>query len=288
LNKFYGKNPTQADIAAFAYTLMRVERATDSGGAPGAFAEVASIAIDTSDLYTLYNDATGAPTDWYRHRWSNAGGTVFSGYSTALQAGDSQMRQWIRADVPDADLSGTVWDRWIDQSLIDLYAFGLWKPVSQTVTPTSSNGAVNRVYGINGELRDVYAVEVIGTDAPGTHQFQMIGGEYMQEGRTIRIPSAMTGYKYVVWGKARFASVGELTDEGYMLLYHLVRAKYLQYRENQRANYRKFIVMDRDSDITPEQIRQMKVDAQAEVERRIKSLAYAEPAIPMSESGPPY
>jgi hypothetical protein len=267
---------------------MRVERAPDAAGAPGAFAEIADVEIDDSDLYTLYNDNAGAPTDWYRHRWANLAGSVFSGYSASLQAGDSQMRQWIRADIPDADLTAAVWDRWIDQALIDLYAFGLWKPVSQTITPTSSSGAVDRVYGINGELRDVYAVEVIGTDASAIHQYQLIGNEFMQEGRNIRIPSASTGYKYVIWGKARFATVGELTDEGYMLLYHMVRAKYLQFRENSRANYRKFIIIDRDSDITPEQIRQMKVDAHAEVERRIKALAYAEPAVPVPESGPSY
>lgn len=177
MNKYYGKNPSQADVVAFAYTLMRVERAPDAAGVPGAFAEITAVDIDDSDLYTLYNDAVGAATDWYRHRWSNAAGTVFSGYSPSLQAGDSQMRQWIRADIPDADLTATIWDRWIDQSLIDLYAFGLWKPVTQTVTVTSSNGAVDRLYGINGEIRDVFAVEVIGTDASAIHQYQLTGNE---------------------------------------------------------------------------------------------------------------
>jgi hypothetical protein len=287
VNKYYGKNPSQADVDAFDYEQMIVQRAPNAAGVPGAFVQIAAVPIDFSDLYTLYNDPAGAPTDWYRHLWWD-GALLFSGESPALQAGDSQMRQWIRSDIPDADLTGTKWDDWIDQSLIDLYAFGLWKPMSQIITPTSANGAVNRSYNINGELRDVYAVEVIGTDASAVHQYQLVGNEFVQEGRSIRIPAASVGYKYVIWGKARFATVGELTDEGYMLLYHMVRAKYLQYRENQRANYRKFIVMDRDSDISPEQIRQMKVDAQAEVEKRKNALAFAEPAIPVPESGPSY
>lgn len=284
LNTVWTRNP--AGLSASLYTNTRVERAANVAGAPGAFVEIANIAIDTSDEFTAYIDTGGAADSWYRYRWANLAGTSFSDYpESPAQPGTNAVKTNIKRNVPDADILDPLWDQWIASALIELFAYGIWKIDYADVVITSSGGVAAERYGLAAKIRDIIRVERLSTSSGNPVLYELSPGEFRQEQRQIYIPGGTVGDTYRVWGRAPFTAVGEMTDDWFPMLEEMIRVRYLQFRENGRGNYRAYIVLDRASDITPEQLRTMRLDAEARVQRMAAPLSFGEPAIPAPSGG---
>lgn len=281
-NEVWTTNPKQDLIDTYGYTLTRLQRAPDSGGAAGAFADIATFAFDPSDEATRYVDSGGEDTSWYQWRWEHPTDvTKRSNYSPAIQAGDSIIRQWLRSDIPDKDVTTSMWDRWTKQTFIDLYSAGIWKIARATVAITkASDGTKNEWYDIPAKIRDVLGLELVSNDANLRHVAYLSSGEWEQVGRQIRVTRANDTYKYQIFGKAQFVAIGELTDDYFMLAYRMIRSKLLAFRINQRANFYKNILYDKRSDIDIPDLRAMKADADADIARDIRALALPEPIVP--------
>lgn len=259
------------------YQKIRIERAPDSSGSPGAFSLVAIIDIDSFNESTDYTD-TGATatTDWYRHRWQTTdGATKVSDWSAFLQAGDSIVRQWIRADVTDADLTLTMFDRWRDQAFSELQSKQLGRIVTQTVTPAAD--ANDAFINLNSDLRIVYRVDMYdgGNYAGWTDQWEQVD-------RQVRLfyPSASTTYKFYAIGELR--DYGDIDDELFMLVYWMIRKSYLDYRVAQRAHWKLFQVSERPDDTSTGALIQLRELAHREVDQR---LADARRIIPIPARG---
>lgn len=96
------------------------------------------------------------------------------------------------------------------------------------------------------------------------------GTEWMQQGRRIRFFGPTTGYDYVLHGKGRYRDITDLTETLHQLIYWMVRAQYLDFRTNQRANAPRFLALERKNDTTPEQLQRFLVLAQQNVESRLE------------------
>jgi len=250
----------------------------------GVWAEIATPAITVNDEVTLYQDLAGTTTDWYRHRWANTALTVNSAYSTEIQAGDSTVRQWLKADIPDKDITTTQIDTWISQTLVDLYARGMWKPDRSTVTITTQNGSGDEYYDIPAAIRDVYRVEKVSNDSLLRHVAWLYEGQWEQIGRQVRIYKSTTSYKYVVHGKALYQTIGQLAQDYFMLAFRMTRVRVLQFRLSQRSNFYKAVTFDKTTDINTQDIRAMIQEAEIQIERDIRALALAEPAVQSGSS----
>ena len=269
------------------YTNLKLYRAPDVAGTAGAFTLIATVAIDTSDEYTAYTDTGGEDTSWYQWKWSHpTSGVVDSNPSPAIQSGDSVVRQWLKGDIGDADIGSDKWDRWTKQTLIDLYNRGIWKPARATVTITqNADGTLVERYNVAGAIRDVLDVEQASDDAYLGHVTWLRHGEWLMDGRQVRLIGAAEGVKYVVHGKSQYASIGELTDDYFMLAYRMIRLRLLQYRLGQRANFYRNTIYDKTSDINIPEIRSIIADTRAEIAEDIKNLALPEPVVPFSYTG---
>jgi hypothetical protein len=74
-------------LNAGMYGAGAIVRLESSASEAGAYASVVTAAlVTTTNLYTLY-DSAGSTSTWYRTRYENAGGSSFSDYSAAFQAG---------------------------------------------------------------------------------------------------------------------------------------------------------------------------------------------------------
>jgi len=281
VNTVWAKNPTGA-LAAL-YTNIRVERAPDAAGIPGSFAEIANITIDATDEFTAYIDTTGDSLSWYRYRYADLAGVGFSGYTDAGQVGTNKVKTWAMRNMPDADLTTPFWDQWIEEILVDCFSKGIWKEDYSDVVPTTSAGQVTQKYGVPAKIRDVIRIERIGAD--GRVQQQLHASEYDARARNLWIYNASTAYTYRVWGKTRFNAVGEMTDDFFELLHEMLRVKYYDFRANGRGNYRAYIVLDRNADVSPEQLMKFHDMAQRNVAAGVAALSYGEPAIPVNEGG---
>lgn len=284
-NRYYASNP---DDGVTTYSHVRIYRAPDAGGTAGAFTLIATVAIDASDEYTEYLDTGGEDTSWYQHEWYNATGPLLSNRSPALAAGDSVVRQWLRADMADADVTNTMWDRWTKQTLIDLYNRGISKPTAATITITEgSDGSFNELYDISSSIRDVTMVERVSNDALLRHSDWVTTGQWQQVGRDIRIVGASDVHLYRVHGKRQFNSIGELTDDYFMLAYRMIRLRLLTYRLSQRSNFYRHTIFDKSTDIGIPELRAMIGDAEREIAADIGALAQAEPLVPFGYAGRP-
>jgi hypothetical protein len=278
VNALYLPNPGDGTTT---YSNVRIERAVNNAGAPGAFTEITNIAIDASDEFTAYSDTTGATDSFYQHRWANAAGTIFSGYSDYIQAGDSPLKQRLKGDIPDADLTDTFWNRWITRAMLQLYNLGVWYEGRATITITKliSANVEDERYVIPAALRQVFSVEAIDTSTT-QHIFWLQADEWSVENRTIRFIRPSTQWKYVLHGKAQYQQLGELTNDVEELAYHLVVRMYLQKRINDRRNFRKWVVFDRTSDITLKDLRDGLRDVLADINEAKRAVEMPEPAMP--------
>ena len=286
VNTVWTVNPAGLN-AALGYTQTHVERAPDAAGVPGAFTEIAIATIDTSDEFTAYMDTGGATDSWYRYRWRIGTAGSFSGYDgSGVQVGTNAVKTSLIRNLPDADITSPFWDDWIAFALIDLFAKGIWKLSSIDITPTTSGGQTATSYAIASAIRDVTNIEARST-ATGNPLVMTIeqGSEWEQRGRNVFIKGADTAYIYRVWGKARYTAVGEMTDDFFKLLYDMVRVRYFEFRENGRGNYRAYIVLDRNADITPEQLSTFRREAEQKVAQSIAQLSLGEPAVAIDMGG---
>jgi len=283
-NLFYMKNP---DDGVTTYTNLKVYRAPDASGVAGAFVFIATVAIDASEEYTAYTDTGGEDTSWYQAKWSHpTSGVPDSNPSPSLQAGDSWVRQGLKGDIGDADVTNAMWDRWTKQTLIDLYNRGIWKPARATITITkNADSTFVERYGVAGAIRDVIDVEQVSNDAYLLHHNWLRSGEWTRDGRQVRLIAPSDTVKYVVHGKAQYASIGELTDDYFMLAYRMIRLRLLEYRLGQRSNFYRHTIYDKVSDISPSDIRAMIQDARGEISEDIKNLALPEPTVGFSFTG---
>ena len=140
-------------------------------------------------------------------------------------------------------------------------------------------------YGVAGAIRDIIDVEQVSNDAYLLHSNWLRSGEWIRDGRQVRLIAPSDSVLYVVHGKAQYASIGELTDDYFMLAYRMIRLRLLEYRLGQRSNFYRWTVMDKVSDIGPNDLRAMIQDARGEIAEDIKNLALPEPMIPFSFSG---
>lgn len=273
VNEYAATNPKDGTTT---FQRVLIERAPDPGNV---FAQIADLPITANDEVTLYQDNSGTPTDWYRHRWGVTGGGTYSDYSSGIQGGDSTVRQWLRADIPDKDITTTQIQQWIDQVLVDLYARGMWKPDRATITITAPGGVSAEYYDLPASIRDVFGLEIVSNDTNMRHVAWLGEGQWMQVGRQIRIFAATTSYKYVVHGKAQYQTIGQLANDYFMLAFRMARLRVLQWRLSQRSNFYKAVTFDKVTDINTPDIRAMIQEAQVDIERDIRSLALAEPAV---------
>ncbi len=267
------------------YDTIYLQRAPDSGGSPGAWATITHFSIDADGNFTEYVDASGVATSWYRYYYDIAAASNPSNFSAPMQAGSFLARSWILADIPDPDILTSAWDRWVQEAITDLWTEeGIWNWGRETITPTTTGstpaGMADEWYGLPIEIEQVVKVEAVDSSTLLHRDWLYPEEEWQQVGRELRLFGADINYTlYVVHGKVRFRYPGELTEAFYMLFYWMVRMKYLQFREAQRANFLEWVTFgQRRSSITPEQIRLFKADARAEIDRRRDILGEIEPA----------
>jgi hypothetical protein len=262
------------------YTRVLIERSATQGGA---YAQIADVAIDTSDEFTYYADQTGDSTFWYKYRYSD-GGVSFSGYSDETQAGMSVVREDARAEIPDLDITAAMWDRWGRLVLADLYFLGIWKEdEGEIVVTAGADGASVESYAVPHYIRDVYRVEL--RDNYGHVLDSLTDPEevaFSATNRRIRIydaEAATTSYRYWVVGKAQYRTMGELMDDFHVIALHMLLVRYLQFRKKQRANFKKFITFDPTTDVLPKDIEAMIAEEKSEVAVRAAALSQPEPPI---------
>lgn len=244
----------------------RVERAPDVAGAPGAFTEITNILLDSNADHTNYTDTAGTSTDWYRYRWANTAGTVFSDYSPSRQAGDYKIREWIKADIPDADITNTDWDRWRDQVFSDLALQGLGK-ITGTLYSWTPASNTDEWQNIDGRVSTVLQVDIYkGSDKLTTLT------DWYQVGRKIRIPSPRSTWTYKYWGVEEIRNIGDLSDEMFNIVYWGMRLKYLFRRLADRQNFKFYLSADKTSDITITDLEKMAAEARSEYEVRLASV----------------
>lgn len=254
-------NPDGTDSVTYANVLL--ERAPDAGGTPGVFAQIASIAIDTSNEQTAYVDTTGATTSWYKHRYEISGGGTLSDYTTAIQFGDYVVRQRIKTDIPDTDITNTMWDQWRDRTVQDMHGAGLGRPAAaQSITPTSNT---TEFYNLNAEIRRVVRVDVHSGD-----QFVATKQSWYQWGRQLRLVYPLTTLIYKIYGIAQLRGLVDMDDELQEILYWGMRLRYIDFRINERMNFRPFLARTRGTDTGhPRDFQSLKAEAQREWDTRV-------------------
>lgn len=278
---YYAANPKDATAT---YAQVHIERAPDAAGSPGAFTEIASVAIDTLHEYTLYSDGTGTITSWYRHRYeTTAGSGVYSDYSDAIQAGDSIVRQRIKLDIPASDVASSDWDRWTAESLLEMYHNGIWYPLRVTITPTTdTNQNVIEYYALDQRIREAYAIELVDPTS-GLHiEWIDEGPEWMQEGGQVRLFGADTQYNYLVHGKAIFRNLGELLDDYFPVMQAFLALKYVGFRRKQREDFIAYMVGDPRTDTTWRDLLAAEHEERADRDALIAGARNPEPAIAWS------
>jgi hypothetical protein len=249
------------------YQLTLIERAPDSGGTPGAYAQVASLSNDPYNEFISFTDTGGTSTDWYRYRYANTGLTILSDYSTAIQAGDSIIRQWVKADIPDTDIFDTDWDRWRDETLTDLSLkyIGRFVYPPQSVVPS---GFTDVDHPINADIRKVTRVEMV--DSSGGRVTSTPAWE--QYGRYLRLLYPKTSYTYNVYGIGYLRNLADADQEIFMLIYWGIRLKYLDRRLQERENFKYFLTADKVSDVSYQALQSGRNAAQHEFDTRLESV----------------
>jgi len=289
--ELYPQNPprNQQPAGGGVYTTIRIERAADVAGAPGAFAEIGTVPIDTGEEWTYYLDQNGDSTAWYQYRYSNLANNIQSAYANYIQAGDSVVRQSVRSEIPDLDITVAMWDRWGREVMIDLFVEGIWKPDEGQIVITSTANVPDESYALPSHLRDLIAIET--RDSSGRHSATLEVGPSRDEGdyqlgptnRRVRIfdPSTSTSTTYWAIGKAQYRNLGELTDDFFTLAMHMLLVKYAMFRQHQRLNWKKFITFDPTTDILPRDLAGFIQQEKIEVATRVSRLALPEPPLPL-------
>lgn len=267
------------------YTKVEISRAPDNAGVPGAWSVIqAALTLSTSGEYTEYVDLTATIGMWYRHRfYDNV--SAYSDYSTAIQTNDFLVKQWLNSDLSfSLSLTDAQLERWMAESMLDLWTSGIWVDDRATVVPADAvgNGIADEWYPIPEVLHEVYAVEKINatTGRALSPQVYLYSQEWQQRNRSVRLVGQPTGYNYVLYAKRRFRYPGELTESYFMLFYWMVRVKYIEYQKSLREETRRYIVFDRTSDVSAADLSRMLAEAKKEVAERLQVLTEPNPGQP--------
>lgn len=247
------------------YQKLLIERAPDSSGSPGAYAQIANVALDQYNENTSYIDTSGATTSWYRYRYANTALSIFSSYSTDVQAGTYTVKTWLQRDIPDADITSADWDQWRDMGIQEFRNKGIGRPVADalSITPTSN---LTYFYDIPAGYRTIIRVDIY--DASGN--YITATPQWMQWGRKLRIFRPETTWTYKCYGLGEIRDLTDIDDELFPLLYWYMRVKYLDKRIAERQNFRMFLNADKVSDVKTEVLLEMKLkDAQAQLNSRL-------------------
>jgi hypothetical protein len=252
------------DTGIATYQKVEIDRAPDSAGVPGAFANIATPVLDEFNETTVYVDTGGATNSWYRYRYTNTAVSIWSEYSPSFQAGQYTVRTWLQNDIPDADLDTTDWDTWRDMAFQEFRNEGVGRPVADALefTPGSEDDAwVN----IPATYRTIIWCDIFYS----THRITETP-EWKVWGRKIRIARPNTNFTYKFYGIGDIRSLADIDDELFPLLYWYMRMKYLDKRIAERQNFRMFLNADKVSDVKTEQLLEMKLkDAKIEYASRL-------------------
>lgn len=271
------------------YAKVRIERAPDSSGVPGAFSQVAVIAINNREEATPYIDTVGDSLSWYRHRWSDSNDANPSDYSDAMQVQDSLVKQRAIQDLRDAtDITSGMWNDWIRQSVESLYEDGIWWWWRETITPTLlSDGSPADYYDLPYTIRDAFWLEKVDPTTLRHISWQFLNTEWTALGGAgqLRIYNADTNAKYVVHGKRQYRNLGELTDDYWLLISEKVRLKYLKFRADQLAHTRKFVFLDKRIEVNPPDLDKMIARVDGNIAAKVRALVLEEPALMVAVAG---
>jgi hypothetical protein len=252
------------DDGITTYQRFDLDRAPDSAGVPGTFANIASPTLDQYNETTIYTDTGGATNSWYRYRYNNTALSNPGEYSPSFQAGQYTVRTWLQNDIPDADIDTTDWDTWRDMALQEFRNEGVGRPVADPIEFTPGSDTDEWV-SIPATYRniiwcDIYYASRRVTDTP----------EWKVWGRKIRIARPNTNFTYKFYGIGDIRSLADIDDELFPLLYWYMRTKYLDKRLADRQNFRMFLNADKVSDVKTEQLLEMKLrDAKIEYASRL-------------------
>lgn len=248
--------------AAVKYDL---DRAPDSGGAPGSWANIASNQLlDTTKEFSVYNDVDGISTSWYRYTYKDSANAVLGAVSAAIQAGDSKIRTWLKADLPSTDVTTAAWDRWIEETFTELST----EKIFRELAPISLTGASNTYeYNLTPEVRAVLRVDIY----QGTVRVKPSRAWEIWNGQ-IRLLQPSSAYTYKVYTLGDIFSFGHMNRQQYTFFAWCVRKKYLDYRLGQRSDWKWWTMSDRTSDSDIPRIQSLKADADSEYARRLANL----------------
>jgi hypothetical protein len=246
------------------YQRWLIERAPNSGGVPGAYAQIVNQELNAYNENQSYTDSGGAIDSWYRYRYANTALDVFSNYSDDTQAGQYTVKSWLQVDIPDADITSAMWDQWKDMAIQEFRGKGIGRPVRDpiSITPESTT---DEMHDLPAEMRNVIRMDVYYgsnwiTSSPQFHQW----------GRQIRIFKPVTTLTYKLWGIGEIRSLADIDDEMFPLLYWYMRMKYLDFRLHEREQTRAFLTADKVSDVKTEQLLEIKLrDTQVEYKSRV-------------------
>lgn len=141
---------------------VEIERAPDSAGSPGLWANIATVIISLSGpVAYAYEDTFATVGDWYRHRFTNVAVDAWSNYSVPVQTNSFLALQWIEGDITDADIDEDDWATWGDQSITDMWTQGVWLRKRLPIIPydADADGYIDERYNIPAELFEVCRVE---------------------------------------------------------------------------------------------------------------------------------
>lgn len=232
------------DDVALTFANIRLERAPDSAGVPGAWAEIQNVAIDQTDPQgmTAITDTGGTTTSWYRYRYAVTGGATFSDYAPQIQAGDSLVRQRLKVEITSTDVTNTMWDTWLGEALefLQLKAVMVrqlpwdFTPSSDTTERTTLPGNIDLVERVELYDGDDYGMALV---------------QWEQLGRQIRVWGPDTAATYRVYGWKDPKNIGDFLDEGFALLKQAVKWYYAQFRVSSRLDFKYRVVADKNDDV---------------------------------------
>lgn len=262
------------------YTKVEISRAPNAAGTPGAWGVLATVTGSTTGkfFYSYEDDTSPSTLDaWYRHRYADVTGLLFSDYSEEVQVDEFLALLWALADITDSDVDVDAVTQWANQGVTDLWP-EIWQrypsnaaertAATLTIDDLLVAGTFDEYYPIPSDLFEVWRVERIDRTTYAHQAWLFANVEWDQYERELRLHAPTDLYKYRMHGKRRYRDLSELGEELYQLIYWMVRLAYLDWRENKRANTPRFLVADRKSDTTPEQLVKFRAEAALEVATR--------------------
>ncbi len=270
---------------------IRVERSATGGGV--GFTEIATTNLVTiTYAYTVY-DATGSTTSWYRARYSNAGGTVFTDYSAEFRAAETTftplvtLRGYLNDElaVPN-DADTTPWtqafrSRAVGTGYATLWLRGVWKSVTSDLATVSAQ----ETYVPTGirvlERAALYdAKGALVEDIPSA-TLRDEGGTY-----TLSVAPLAAGYTLRLFGwtayKSAFTGDGDVDDldPDYNFI-PILKAKAVAYRQqlSKYVRYGSRQTVAPEMNVSAEQLLALEAAALREFETECKALADRRPRI---------